>query len=99
MHYVTCIRALGSPDGYNTESLERLHIDFAKEAYRASNKRDYMEQMALWLQRHEAMWLRASYLIWIEGRLDVVAANKKECEDNDGDDSDEDSDDVIDDQN
>lgn len=99
MHYVTCIRALGSPDGYNTESPERLHIDFAKEAYRASNKRDYMEQMALWLQRHEAMWLRASYLIWIEGRLDVVAANKKEREDNDGDDSDEDSDDVIDDQN
>jgi hypothetical protein len=49
-HYVDCIRALGSADGYNTESPERLHIDFAKEAYRASNKRDYMEQMALWLQ-------------------------------------------------
>jgi hypothetical protein len=38
MHYVTCIRALGLADGYNTESPERLHIDFAKEAYRASNK-------------------------------------------------------------
>ncbi|KAJ7731496.1 hypothetical protein B0H16DRAFT_1772807 [Mycena metata] len=36
-HYVDAIRALGSADGYNTESPERLHIDFAKKAYRASN--------------------------------------------------------------
>jgi hypothetical protein len=69
LHYVNCIRSLGSADGYNTESPERLHIDFAKEAYRASNKRDYVEQMAVWLQRHEAMWLRESYLIWVEKRL------------------------------
>lgn len=70
LHYVECIRSLGSADGYNSESPERLHIDFAKEAYRASNKRDYVEQMAVWLQRHEAIWLRESYLIWVEKRLE-----------------------------
>lgn len=86
-HYVNCIRSLGSADGYNTESPERLHINFAKEAYRASNKRDYMEQMAVWLQRHEAMWLRESFLIWIEDRLSV-----EKNEDNGDDD-----DDVVDD--
>ncbi|KAJ6473973.1 Zn-finger domain-containing protein [Mycena vitilis] len=64
LHYVNSIRALGSADGYNTESPERLHIDFAKKAYRASNRRDYLEQMALWLQRQEAMALRTSYLAW-----------------------------------
>ena len=69
LHYVDCVHSLGSADGYNTESPERLHIDFAKEAYRASNKRDYVEQMAVWLQRHEAMWLRDSYLMWVENRL------------------------------
>jgi Plavaka transposase len=69
LHYGNCIRSLGSADGYNTESPERLHIDLAKDAYRASNKRDYVEQMAVWLQRHEAMWLRESYLIWVERRL------------------------------
>ncbi|KAF8179782.1 hypothetical protein K438DRAFT_2172963 [Mycena galopus ATCC 62051] len=68
-HYVQCIRALGSPDGYNTESPERLHIDFAKKAYRASNHRDYVEQMALWLQRQEAVYLRASYLDWYNEQL------------------------------
>ncbi|KAF9553806.1 hypothetical protein CPC08DRAFT_786360, partial [Agrocybe pediades] len=64
-HYVECIRALGSPDGYNTEFPERLHIDFAKNAYHASNKRDYTEQMAIWLQRQEAVILRRSYLEWL----------------------------------
>ena len=98
MHYVNSICALGSADGYNTESPERLHIDFAKEAYRASNKRDYMEQMALWLQRHEAMWLRESYLIWIEDRLGVVAEENEESEVVAADD-DVDVEDVIDDQN
>ena len=63
LHYVNCVQSLGSMDGYNTESPERLHIDFAKEAYRATNKRDYVEQMAVWLQRHEAIWLRESYLM------------------------------------
>ncbi|KAG1750469.1 uncharacterized protein EDB91DRAFT_1078501 [Suillus paluster] len=48
----------GSTDGFNTELPERLHIDFAKEAYHASNKRDYEEQMALWLQRQEAVFLQ-----------------------------------------
>jgi hypothetical protein len=49
-----------------------LHIDFAKEAYQASNKRDYLEQMAVWFQRHEAIWLRESYLIWVEKQLESL---------------------------
>ena len=68
-HYVEGIRSLGSADGYNTKSPERLHIDFAKAAYRASNKRDYMEQMSIWLQRQEAMWLKESYLMWVNHDL------------------------------
>ena len=66
LHYINCIHSLGSADGYNMESPEHLYINFAKEAYRASNKRDYVEQMVIWLQRHEAMWLQESYLIWVE---------------------------------
>ena len=71
-HYVEAIRYLGSADGYNSESPERLHIDFAKAAYRASNKRDYLEQMAIWLQRQEAMWLKDSYLMWLNHNLPVL---------------------------
>ncbi|KAF9231173.1 hypothetical protein BU15DRAFT_56491, partial [Melanogaster broomeanus] len=57
-HYVHSIRRYGSPDGFNTELPERLHIDFAKDAYQSSNKRDYEEQMVLWLQCQEAIYLR-----------------------------------------
>jgi hypothetical protein len=64
-HYVQSISLYGTTDGFNTELPERLHIDFAKEAYRASNKRDYEEQMALWLQRQEAVFLCSSYLEWL----------------------------------
>ena len=64
LHYVSAIRALGSADGYNTEYPERLHINYAKDAYRASNKHDYVKQMALWLQRQEAIHHKTAYHSW-----------------------------------
>jgi hypothetical protein len=64
-HYVSSIRSLGSADGFNTESPERLHIDYAKEAYRASNRVDYYPQMTKWLQRQEAIHRHSAYLEWI----------------------------------
>jgi hypothetical protein len=68
-HYVAMIWLFGSLDGYNTESPERLHIDYAKAGYRASNKRDYIAQMILWLQRQEAVDRFTAYLTWCEESL------------------------------
>jgi hypothetical protein len=64
-HYIQSILLYGTTNSFNTELPERLHIDFAKEAYRASNKRDYEEQMALWLQCQETVFLHSSYLEWL----------------------------------
>jgi len=64
IHYVSAIQALGSADGYNTEYPECLHIDYAKDAYHVSNKHDYVEQMALWLQRQEAIYHKTAYHAW-----------------------------------
>ncbi|KAF7302340.1 hypothetical protein HMN09_00867600 [Mycena chlorophos] len=89
-HYIDSIWRLGTADGYNTESPERLHIDFAKNAYRASNKRDYTEQMTLWLQRQEAIVLRSAYINWVLQRR--PGANSGDAED--GFDSDDESDDA-----
>ena len=55
MHYMEAIRSHGTADGYNTEASERLHIDYAKEGYSASNKKDYIKQMTIWLGRQEAV--------------------------------------------
>ncbi|KAJ6454809.1 hypothetical protein C8R45DRAFT_1188877 [Mycena sanguinolenta] len=63
-HYAPGIRLFGSAAGFNTEAPERLHIDYAKDAYRASNKKDYIAQMTLWLQRQEAVDRFTAYLAW-----------------------------------
>ncbi|KAG8706845.1 hypothetical protein FRC09_002177 [Ceratobasidium sp. 395] len=69
-HYVHLVKKLGTPDGYNTETSERLHIDFAKMGYRASNKVNATKQMALYIQRVEAIAMHAEYL---EDQMPVAA--------------------------
>ncbi|KAG7085416.1 hypothetical protein E1B28_002977 [Marasmius oreades] len=80
-HYVALVRHFGSADGFNTESPERLHINYAKNAYRASNKKDYTIQMTRWLQRQEAVDRFSLFLDWMkrgmfksDGRREPVTA-------------------------
>ena len=63
---------LGSADGYNTEFSERLHINYAKEGYRASNKHDYIEQMTLWLQCQEAIDVHSAYVDWTHCKIELL---------------------------
>ncbi|TFK35383.1 hypothetical protein BDQ12DRAFT_567084, partial [Crucibulum laeve] len=65
-HYVNLIKKFGSADGFNTELPERFHIDYAKNAYRASNKKDYTIQMTVWLQHQEAVDCFTQFLDWIK---------------------------------
>lgn len=53
LHYIKSIENFGTTDNYNTEMFERLHIDFAKEGWCASNQRDEFLQMIRWLSRQE----------------------------------------------
>ncbi|KAH9484401.1 hypothetical protein JR316_0003882 [Psilocybe cubensis] len=53
IHYVEAIEQFGTTDNYNTEMFERLHIDFAKQGWRASNQKDEFPQMINWLSRRE----------------------------------------------
>jgi hypothetical protein len=46
-HIEEAIRRMGSPDNFTTDISELLHVENVKEAYRASNRVDYMKQM-LW---------------------------------------------------
>ncbi|OSD02990.1 hypothetical protein PYCCODRAFT_1444739 [Trametes coccinea BRFM310] len=64
-HYEISIRSLGTADRYSTKHPERLHIDFAKHVYDASNKQaTYIQQMTRWLERQEAVHRFATYLEW-----------------------------------
>ncbi|KAH9056273.1 hypothetical protein EDB87DRAFT_1545019, partial [Lactarius vividus] len=55
MHYSPSIALFGTTDNYNTEQTERLHIDFTKDAYHATNHKDEYPQMTLWLERREKL--------------------------------------------
>ena len=59
-HYASSIQLFGTTDNYNTEQSERLHIDLAKDAYRATNRKDEYSQMTLWLERREKMQRHAA---------------------------------------
>jgi hypothetical protein len=66
LHYVESIEYFGTTDNYNTEIFERLHIDFAKNGWRASNRRDEFPQMITWLGRQEKISSFSGYLAWLE---------------------------------
>ncbi|KIP05982.1 hypothetical protein PHLGIDRAFT_73354 [Phlebiopsis gigantea 11061_1 CR5-6] len=88
-HYVELILRFGTTDGFNTEWSERLHIDYAKDAYRASNKKDYIAQMTKWLWRQEAVdrfemyqeWLRRGEYSLVPQSLESTATNNPELDD------------------
>ncbi|KAH8101620.1 hypothetical protein BXZ70DRAFT_1019531, partial [Cristinia sonorae] len=63
-HYGFLIKWLGTPDNFNTEYTERLHIEFAKDAYEATNSKDELPQMTLWLERKEKMFRHTKYVEW-----------------------------------
>jgi len=62
LHYITSIEQFGATDNYNTEMFERLHIDFAKKGWRASNSRNEFPQMIRWLERQEKTACFENYL-------------------------------------
>ncbi|CAE6475454.1 unnamed protein product [Rhizoctonia solani] len=61
-HYVEAILELGAADAYNTETPERLHIEFAKRAYKATNRKDFFNQMTTYLERRERVTKFDAYL-------------------------------------
>ena len=68
VHYIDSIRQFGATDNYNTEAFERLHIDLAKDAWRATNKREERPQMVAWLDRNEKISVFQHYLDSLDAR-------------------------------
>ncbi|TEB37737.1 hypothetical protein FA13DRAFT_1751781 [Coprinellus micaceus] len=61
-HYRRLFESFGTADNFNTEYTERLHINYTKEAYRASNHKDEYPQMTTWLNQRERILLHEKYL-------------------------------------
>jgi hypothetical protein len=64
LHYTSSIKLFGTTDNYNTEYSERLHIDLAKDAYAATNHKDELAQMTIWLERKEKIAQFDAIVAW-----------------------------------
>ena len=86
-HYIDSIISRGSADGFITESPECMHINFAKNTYQATNKRNYIKQMKKWLEHQDACFQFSTYLQWtLEGYNSKLEGSLKVKENNeDGD--------------
>lgn len=63
-HYSDLIKELGVADGFNTKLPERLHIEYAKTAYKSTNRKQFLRQMCTYLSRCEAIYRFDGYLDW-----------------------------------
>ncbi len=61
-HYKYFFERFGTADNFNTEYTERLHIDMAKDAYRATNSKNEYPQMTNRLDRRERIMLHAKFI-------------------------------------
>ncbi|KAN0142113.1 hypothetical protein V8E53_000575 [Lactarius tabidus] len=64
LHYASSIVLFGSTDNYNTEQMERLHIELTKNAFKATNGKDEYYQMTTWVHRHEKTQKHTAYIKW-----------------------------------
>lgn len=78
IHYVSSIKLFGTTDNYNTEQSERLHIDFAKDAYRATNRKDEYPQMTAWLERHEKIQRHTAHIQLEQGSNQACTGRRVE---------------------
>ncbi|QRV86862.1 beige protein [Ceratobasidium sp. AG-Ba] len=63
-HMSDQIRAKGAADNFSTETIEHLHIDTIKEAYPATNKKDWEKQTIRWLVRSEKLTELRQFHTW-----------------------------------
>ncbi|KAI0720653.1 hypothetical protein C8Q72DRAFT_878104 [Fomitopsis betulina] len=75
--------SLGTTDNHNTEMFERLHIDCAKKAWRASNHRNERLQMTKWLEQREKIAMFESLCLLL--RTSDADADADEDADEDAD--------------
>ncbi|KAI0762223.1 hypothetical protein C8Q74DRAFT_135973 [Fomes fomentarius] len=73
-HYRRSIELFGTTDNYDTQYSERLHIDLAKDAYRATNHKDELSQMTLWLERKEKIQRHEKFVQWRLAQPPLISA-------------------------
>jgi hypothetical protein len=77
-HYAECIRLFGTIDNTDTEQTEGAHSYLIKDAYRATNKRNYVPQMLEWEERLFKLKARRSLFEYLASSRNPIFGSK--CE-------------------
>ncbi|KAG9077882.1 hypothetical protein FS749_010181 [Ceratobasidium sp. UAMH 11750] len=64
-HHVEHVRRKGTADNFSTETMEHLHVG-VKEAYRASNHREWKEWTTRWMNRCEMVPDFEAWRLWCQ---------------------------------
>ena len=80
-HVPRLIELLGTAPQFTSEQTERCHIDMAKQPYKATNRKEYSEQMCRYLDRDERIRMFSALMEW-HSTGDSAAANECEQEKN-----------------
>jgi hypothetical protein len=78
LHYIECIREMGSADNSDTEICEAAHKNLIKDSYRSSTKVNYIPQMLRWETRLFHIKSRVSILLHIV-KLDPLSPKADIC--------------------
>lgn len=63
------IREMGSSPQFSTEIIESLHRPMAKDAYRATNRKDYVVQMCRYMDRVERLRYFHEFIAWARDEM------------------------------
>ncbi|KAG9084396.1 hypothetical protein FS749_005263 [Ceratobasidium sp. UAMH 11750] len=66
-HHVEHVRRKGTADNFSTETMEHLHVG-VKEAYRASNHREWKEWTTRWMNRREMVRDFEAWRLWCRAK-------------------------------
>ncbi|KAG8702415.1 hypothetical protein FRC08_003497 [Ceratobasidium sp. 394] len=67
-HHPEHVRRKGSADNFSTETMEHLHVT-VKDAYRASNHREWKEQTTRWMNRREIVRDFEAWRLWCQSKV------------------------------
>ena len=63
-HVQRLVELLGTAPQFSSEQTERCHIDMAKQPYKATNRKEYSEQMCRYLDRDERIRMFSALTEW-----------------------------------
>jgi hypothetical protein len=74
-HLPDHVKQKGSADNYTTETMEHLHVGM-KDAYRASNRREWKKQTTRWLTQREKIDDFEAWMLWCEAEAQKAGVSK-----------------------